>query len=83
LPRAAAFEALSGFLLLSPERDDVSIFSWDAQSCSSALAFQYSFASIPCERKATTVNALKHFGQFKRTPRAVPLLAIILLLLSD
>lgn len=27
LPRAAAFEALSGFLVPSPERDDLSAFS--------------------------------------------------------
>jgi hypothetical protein len=75
-PRAAALEALSGFLVPSPERDDASIFSCDAQSCSSARAFQYALASIPWEMNATTVNGLRHFGQFKRTARAAPLLAI-------
>jgi len=75
-PRAAAFEALSGFLVPSPEREADSIFSCDAQSWSSALAFQYAFASIPWEMNATTVNGIRHFGQFRRTARADPLLAI-------
>ena len=75
-PRAAALEALSGFLVPSPVRDVANIFSCAEQSCSSALAFQYAFASIPCEMNATTLKGLRHFGQFKRTARAAPRFAI-------